>query len=74
MPYWFEPFFINPTHLHIHQANHMVYLDINMGRVIIFLDRIFGTYPDELASEPVVFGLTKTPEHLHHPVGFIFHE
>lgn len=41
---------------------------------LIIWDRMFGTFQEELESEPVKYGLTKPVENGRHPVNLIFHE
>lgn len=74
MPRWFEWIFVSPSHHRVHHASNVVYLDKNMGMVLIVWDRLFGTFQEELESETVVYGLTKNPVNPHHPIGIIFHE
>lgn len=74
MPSWFEWVFVSPSHHRVHHASNVIYLDKNMGMVLIIWDRLFGTYQEELQEEEVVYGLTKNPEQPHHPIQIIFHE
>ena len=74
MPKWFETFFVTPSHHRVHHATNLVYLDKNMGMVLIVWDILFGTFQDELESEKAVFGLTKNPAHPYHPIQIITHE
>lgn len=74
MPSWFEYIFVTPGHHRVHHASNVLYLDRNMGMVLIIWDRLFGTFQEEVADVPVFYGLTKNYEHPHHPVGIIFHE
>ncbi|MBL7767138.1 MAG: sterol desaturase family protein [Chitinophagaceae bacterium] len=74
MPHWFEKVFVSPSHHRVHHASNILYLDKNMGMVLIIWDRLFGTFQEELETEPVVYGLTKNPESPHHPFRIIFHE
>jgi Sterol desaturase len=74
MPTWFEFFFVSPSHHRVHHASNVIYLDKNMGMVLIIWDKLFGTFQQELASEEVVYGLTKNPKHPQHPIHIIFHE
>ena len=41
---------------------------------LIIWDRIFGTFQPEIEHEKVMYGLTKNPEHPHHPIQIITHE
>lgn len=74
MPHWFEAIFVSPSHHRVHHASNVRYLDKNMGMVLIIWDRFFGTFQTELEEEAVVYGLTKNPEHPHHPIRIITHE
>lgn len=74
MPRWFEAVFVSPSHHRVHHASNVIYLDKNMGMVLIIWDRLFGTFQEELESEPVVYGLTKKLDHPHHLSKIVFHE
>jgi sterol desaturase/sphingolipid hydroxylase (fatty acid hydroxylase superfamily) len=74
MPFWFEAFFVSPSHHRVHHASNVLYLDKNMGMILIIWDRIFGTFQAELDHEQVVFGLTKNPDNPYHPLKIISHE
>jgi sterol desaturase/sphingolipid hydroxylase (fatty acid hydroxylase superfamily) len=56
---WFEFFFNTPSHHRVHHAANARYLDANYGGVLILFDRLFGTFIEEDAAEPVRFGLVK---------------
>lgn len=73
LPRWFEFIFVTPSHHRVHHASNVVYLDRNMGQVLIVWDRMFGTFQEEKEDEEPVFGLTK-PLNTNHPVKAIFHE
>lgn len=74
LPYWFEIFFVSPSHHRVHHASNILYLDKNMGMCLIIWDRLLGTFQEELPEEPVKYGLTKQLKDPHHPVKIIFHE
>jgi len=74
MPAWFESVFVSPSHHRVHHASNVLYLDKNMGMVLIIWDKIFGTFQAEEEEEPVKFGITTPPEHPFHPVKSITHE
>lgn len=57
-----EFIFNTPSHHRAHHASNTRYLDTNHGGVLIIWDRIFGTFSEELESEPPVYGLTKNIE------------
>lgn len=54
-----EWIFVTPSNHRVHHARNPRYLDKNYGGVFILWDRIFGTYQDELADEPCVYGTVK---------------
>ncbi|MEP1470047.1 MAG: sterol desaturase family protein [Halieaceae bacterium] len=54
--------FNTPSHHRVHHASNIRYLDCNHGGTLIVWDRLFGTFSEELADEPVVYGLTKNIE------------
>lgn len=53
-----ERVLVTPSHHRVHHASNVVYLDKNMGQVLIIWDKLFGTYAEERAEEPTRFGLT----------------
>jgi sterol desaturase/sphingolipid hydroxylase (fatty acid hydroxylase superfamily) len=53
-----ELVFNTPSHHRVHHASNIRYLDCNHGGTLIIWDRLFGTFSEELAEEPVVYGLT----------------
>ena len=62
LPNWFETIFNTPSHHRVHHASNVRYLDRNHGGVLIVWDRLFGTFSQEVAEEPVVYGLTSNLE------------
>ncbi|GJM13119.1 MAG: sterol desaturase [Pseudohongiella sp.] len=54
-----EWLFVTPSNHRVHHARNKRYVDKNYGGVFIVWDRIFGSFQEELAEEPVVFGLRK---------------
>ena len=73
LPRWFEFVFVTPSHHRVHHASNPIYLDKNMGMVLIIWDRIFGTFQEELESVPTKFGLTSNI-HTNNPIKVVFHE
>lgn len=53
-----EWIFVTPSNHRVHHARNEIYLDKNYGGVFILWDRMFGTFKDELASEPCKYGIT----------------
>lgn len=74
LPKWIEYFFVTPSHHRVHHASNIPYLDKNMGMVLIIWDRMFGTFTEEMPSEPPHFGLLSPIEKPVTPVRVIFHE
>jgi sterol desaturase/sphingolipid hydroxylase (fatty acid hydroxylase superfamily) len=59
---WFDRVFVSPSNHRVHHAQNEVYIDRNYGGMIILWDRIFGSYQEELDTQPVVFGVRKPLE------------
>lgn len=57
---WFDRVFASPSNHRAHHAVNERYLDKNYGGLFILWDRLFGTYVEEDASDPVVYG-TRAP-------------
>lgn len=74
MPAWFESVLVSPSHHRVHHASNVIYLDKNMGMVLIIWDKLFGTFQHELDEEKVIYGLTKNPDRPYHPIYIIMHE
>ncbi len=54
-----EKIIVTPSHHRIHHAINPAYRDKNHGQIFIFWDKLFGTYQEELATEPPVYGITR---------------
>ncbi len=74
MPRWFETIFVSPSHHRVHHASNTRYLDKNMGMVLIIWDKMFGTFQEEIESDPIKYGLTKPVANDKNPMNMIFHE
>lgn len=70
---WFERVFNTPSHHRVHHGANPRYLDANYGGVLIVFDRLFGTFVEESADEPVRFGLVK-PLRSYNPIKIALHE
>ncbi len=70
---WFEYVFNTPSSHRVHHASNAEYLDANYGGVLIVFDRLFGTYVEERADLPCIYGLTK-PVNSNNPLYIAFHE
>jgi alkylglycerol monooxygenase len=53
-----EWIFVTPSNHRVHHARNTEYLDKNYGGVFILWDRMFGTFKDEHADVPCVYGIT----------------
>lgn len=56
---WLEYVLNTPSAHRVHHASNLDYLDANYGGVLIVFDRLFGTYREERAEEPCIYGLVK---------------
>lgn len=63
---WLEYFIVTPSHHRVHHAINPEYMDKNYGQVFIFWDRWFGTFQEERAEVPPVYGV-KRPVHTWNP-------
>ena len=54
-----EKIIVTPSHHRVHHAINPEYLDKNYGQIFIFWDKWFGTFQEELAHVPAVYGITR---------------
>jgi alkylglycerol monooxygenase len=54
-----EHIIVTPAHHRVHHAVNPAYLDKNYGQIFIFWDKLFGTFQEELADTPAVYGITR---------------
>ena len=54
-----EWIFVTPSNHRVHHARNPEYVDRNYAGVFILWDRIFGTFADERADAPCVYGITR---------------
>ena len=57
---WFDRVFCSPSNHRAHHAVNDRYLDKNYGGILILWDRLFGTFVEEDAADPPVYG-TRAP-------------
>lgn len=69
---WYEWFFVTPSNHRVHHAQNDIYIDRNYGGILILWDRLFGTFQEELAEEPPVYGI-RGPLHSWNPVKALTH-
>lgn len=62
-----------PSHHRVHHASNPEYLDRNYGGIVIFWDRLFGTFAAQQPQIPIVYGLVH-PLHSLNPFRIAFHE
>ncbi len=56
---WLEKIIVTPSHHRVHHAINDIYLDKNFSQIFIVWDKIFGTFQEELSSEPPVYGVKR---------------
>ncbi|MFM2368034.1 MAG: hypothetical protein RL619_330 [Bacteroidota bacterium] len=54
-----ENILVSPSHHRVHHAINPEYMDKNHSQIFIIWDKLFGTFQEELASVPPVFGITR---------------
>ena len=54
-----EKVIVTPSHHRVHHAINPEYLDKNYGQIFIIWDKLFGTFQEEVATIPPVFGVTR---------------
>ncbi len=68
-----EFIFNTPSHHRAHHGRNPRYIDRNYGGILIVFDRLFGTFVEESADDPVDYGITNPP-HSFNPVWLSVHE
>jgi sterol desaturase/sphingolipid hydroxylase (fatty acid hydroxylase superfamily) len=56
---WLDRVLATPSNHRVHHAQNERYIDRNYGGILIIWDRLFGSFQEELESEPVVYGVRK---------------
>lgn len=54
-----EKIIVTPSHHRVHHAINPEYIDKNYAAIFIVWDKWFGTFQEELAEKPPVYGVTK---------------
>jgi sterol desaturase/sphingolipid hydroxylase (fatty acid hydroxylase superfamily) len=54
-----EFLFNTPNHHRVHHGRNTAYIDTNYGGVFILFDRLFGTFTQERADQPIEYGITR---------------
>ena len=73
LPSVVEFVFNTPSHHHVHHASNERYIDRNFGGVLIIWDRLFGSFAEQVGSEPCRYGLADGFESSN-PIAIVFHE
>jgi len=50
---------VTPSNHRVHHAQNAQYIDRNYGGIFVIWDRLFGSFQEELDSDPVIFGVRK---------------
>jgi alkylglycerol monooxygenase len=48
---------VTPSNHRVHHAQNKIYIDRNYGGIFCIWDRMFGTFQDELADDPCIYGI-----------------
>jgi len=54
-----EYLFVTASNHRVHHAQNEIYIDRNYGGIFIIWDRMFGSFQEELANEPCIYGIRK---------------
>ena len=57
-----EKVIVTPSHHRVHHSINEQYLDRNFSQIFIVWDKLFGTFQEELESDPPVYGVKKSVE------------
>lgn len=68
---WLEYIIVTPSQHRVHHAMNPLYLDKNYSAIFCIWDRMFGTYQQELDTEPPVYGITR-PARTYNPITINF--
>jgi alkylglycerol monooxygenase len=66
-----ELIIVTPSQHRVHHGLNPIYLDKNYSAIFNIWDRLFGTFQEELDSDPVVYGVTR-PSHSYNPITINF--
>ncbi|MEY4135561.1 MAG: hypothetical protein RL386_1911 [Bacteroidota bacterium] len=56
---WLEHIIVTPSHHRVHHAINPEYIDKNYSQILIIWDKLFGTFQEEKADVPPVYGITR---------------
>ncbi len=66
-----EYIIVTPSQHRVHHALNPIYIDKNFSAIFNIWDRLFGTFQEELDSEPVVYGISR-PSQTFNPITINF--
>jgi len=66
-----ENIIVTPSQHRVHHALNPIYIDKNHGAIFNIWDKLFGTFQEELDSEPPVYGITR-PSRTYNPITINF--
>ena len=66
-----EYIIVTPSQHRVHHALNPIYIDKNHSAIFNIWDRLFGTFQEELDSEPPIYGITR-PSRTYNPVTINF--
>jgi len=59
---WLEYILVTPSNHRVHHAQNKIYIDRNYGGILCIWDRMFGSFQDEMADEPCIYGIRRPLE------------
>ena len=54
-----EHIIVTPSHHRVHHSMNDIYMDKNYAQIFIIWDKLFGTFQEELETEPCVYGVRR---------------
>lgn len=54
-----EKILVTPSHHRVHHSMNAIYMDKNYSQIFIIWDKLFGTFQQELETEPCIYGVRR---------------
>ncbi|HUM51915.1 MAG TPA: sterol desaturase family protein [Chitinophagales bacterium] len=54
-----EKIIVTPSHHRVHHSMNAMYMDKNYSQIFIIWDKLFGTFQEELDTEPCIYGVRR---------------
>jgi hypothetical protein len=54
-----EKIIVTPSHHRVHHSMNAIYMDKNYSQIFIIWDKLFGTFQEELDTEPCIYGVRR---------------